>query len=91
MAFAWLGLGSRLVGFIVAAVNFVEKFVPKKGAEKLEAAEVAILGFVSNVEGEVAERLLLVPEVKEAVKEVVNAVVNLQNKLAKFAAGDPSK
>ena len=79
----WLSLGLKLLPWIVEAVQWVEKFISAKGSRKQDAAVYMIKSFVGVAESATARNLLDDDEVEAATRQVINAVVALQNLIAK--------
>ncbi len=88
----WLVVGLRLVPIIINAVNFVEKFIRSlKGKDKEDAAVELAGDMLQTIEGIAGKDLVDDPLVQQAIRNVMQAVVSLQNVVrdvkAKQAAG----
>ena len=83
----WIALGSKLVPYIVIAVQAVEKLAAaKKGKEKQDAA-VEVLGTgLEALEAGLNKDLLDNAEVQKAVRAAIDAYVHLQNVIARVKA-----
>ena len=60
----WLTIGLKLLPFILEAVNWVEKFVTRKGAEKQDAAIKMALSMLGIAEAALEKDLLVDSEVE---------------------------
>ena len=79
----WLSLGLKLLPFIVEAVNWVEKFITAKGKYKQDAAVYMVRSSLA-VADVVADRVVLNDDDVEAgTRLLIDAVVALQNLIAK--------
>jgi hypothetical protein len=78
----WLSIGLKLLPFIVEAINWVEKFIMKKGVEKQDAAVKMTLSMLDIAEEAVNKDLMNDSDVEKATRRVIDAVVALQNLLA---------
>jgi len=75
----WLSVGLKILPFIVTAVKTVESFFKAKGPAKEDAAVSAVAAILSTVE-ETADRDLMSDErVEKATRDVMKAIVSLQN------------
>ena len=79
----WLSLGLKLLPFIVEAVNWVEKFITAKGKYKQDAAVYMVRARLAGAEGGADRDLLTDDDVEAATRKVIDAVVALQNLIAK--------
>ena len=84
----WLSLGMKLFPFIVEAVSWVEKFITAKGRRKQDAAVYMVKATLGLVEQGAGRDLLNDDEVEAATRKVIDAVVALQNIVAKKSAGE---
>jgi hypothetical protein len=83
----WVTLGTRLLPFIVMAVQAVEKLAgAKKGQEKQDAAIELIGHGLNAVEAGLEKDVIDVPEVQDAMRDAISAYVKLQNAIAKAKA-----
>lgn len=82
----WLSIGLRVIPFIFAAVTAVEKFVKGTGQEKQTAAVEMVAALLESAEGVSGKELLDDEAVKQAAKEAIDAIVALQNVIAKRKA-----
>ena len=82
----WLSLGLKLLPFIVEAVNWVEKFIAAKGKYKQDAAVYMVKSSLAVAEVGANRDLLNDDEVEAATRQVIDAVVALQNLIAKKEA-----
>jgi hypothetical protein len=78
----WISIGLKLLPFIVEAVNWVEKFIMKKGVEKQDAAVKMTLSMLGIAEEAMNKDILNNADVEESARRVIDAVVALQNLLA---------
>ena len=81
----WLSLGLKLVPIIMGAIRTVENTSTKKGEDKRTDALQTIDAFVSSLEGSCNATVTQVGDVRDAVKKVIDALVELQNVIAKNA------
>ena len=79
----WLSLGLKLLPFIVEAVNWVEKFITAKGKYKQDAAIYMVRSSLAVAEVGADRDLLNDDDVETATRTVIDAVVALQNLIAK--------
>jgi len=80
----WLKIGLRLLPYIWGAVEAVERFVTSvKGAPKEDAAVGMVHAILQTVEAGVDKDLLNDEDVNRATRSVVQAVVALQNVIAR--------
>jgi len=79
----WIALGMRLFPFIVEAVSWVEKFITQKGRRKQDAAVYMVKATLGLVEQGTGRDLLDDDEVEEATRKVIDAIVALNNLVAK--------
>jgi hypothetical protein len=82
----WLTIGLKLLPFIVEAVNWVEKFVTRKGVEKQDAAIKMALSMLGIAEAALEKDILVDSEVEAAARKTIDAVVALQNIISKKQA-----
>jgi hypothetical protein len=73
----------KIVPFVVEAVQWVERFVRRKGPEKQDAALQMILSMLSVAEHAKEVDLLDDEEVEAATRKVIDAIVALENLLKK--------
>ena len=78
----WVSIGLKLLPFIVEAINWVEKFIMKKGVEKQDAAVKMTLSMLGIAEEAMDKDIMNDKDVEEATRRVIDAVVALQNLLA---------
>lgn len=78
----WISIGLKLLPFIVEAVNWVEKFIMKKGVEKQNAAVKMTLSMLGIAEEAMNKDIMNDKDVEEATRRVIDAVVALQNLLS---------
>ena len=78
----WIAIGIKLLPFIVEAINWVEKFIMKKGAEKQDAAVKMTQSMLGIAEEAMDKDILNDKDVEESARRVIDAVVALQNLLA---------
>lgn len=79
----WISLGIKLLPFIVDAVQWVERFVNGKGKTKQDAAVYMVKAGLGVAERALDRDVLDDDEVETATRKVIDAVVALQNLLAK--------
>jgi hypothetical protein len=84
MNIAWLGMGIKLLPYIVEAVRWVEKFITTKGKYKQDAAVYMVKSILGVAEVGTDRDLLDDEAVEKATREVIDAVVALQNVVARF-------
>ena len=76
----WLSIGLRILPYIVSAVKSVESFFKSgKGKAKEDAAVASIAGILDIVEQGADKDILSNEKVSQAVRDVMKAVVSLQN------------
>ena len=80
---AWVTLGMKLLPYIVEAVQWVEKFITERGQRKQDAAVYMVKSILGIAESATARDLLDDDEVETATRKVIDAVVALQNIIAK--------
>lgn len=79
----WFEMGMKLFPFIVEAVNWVEKFVKAKGKYKQDAAVYMVKATLGLVETGAGRDLLNDADVEKATREVIDAIVALNNLVTK--------
>lgn len=79
----WIALGMKLFPYIVEAVQWVERFVTTKGKRKQDAAVYLVRSLLGVVEQGKGRDLLDDDEVEASTRAVIDAVVSLNNLLAK--------
>lgn len=84
----WISIGMKLLPFIVDAVQWVEKFVTQRGKQKQDAAVYMVKSILGIVERGANRDLLDDDDVEEATRSVIDAVVALQNIIAKKHASE---
>jgi len=82
----WVTIGLKLLPFIVEAVNWVEKFVTRKGQAKQDAAIAMCVSMLGIAEAALERDILSDSEVEDAARKTINAVVALQNIIARKQA-----
>lgn len=82
----WISVGFRILPFILAAIPAVEKFVKGKGKEKQDAAIEMVATMLTAVEGAAGKDLLDDADVEAATRAAIDAIVALQNIIAKKKA-----
>jgi len=75
----FLDIGIRLFPLILTAVESVERFVTGKGQEKEDAAVTMVDSILKTVEAGTNKDLLNDDAVNAATRDVIKAVVSLQN------------
>ena len=78
----WVAIGLKLLPFIVEAITWVERFIMKKGAEKQDAAVKMTLSMLGIAEEAMDKDIMDDGDVEKATRNVIDAVVALQNLLA---------
>ena len=78
----WVSIGLKLLPFIVEAINWVEKFIMKKGVEKQDAAVKMTLSMLGIAEEAMNKDIMNDSDVEKATRRVIDAVVALQNLLS---------
>lgn len=79
---SWISTGMKLLPYISSAVEWVERFVRRKGRAKQDAAVQMILSMLTVAESAKEKDLLDDQAVEEATRRVIDAVVALQNVIA---------
>jgi len=79
----WFEIGMKLFPFIVEAVSWVEKFVKAKGKYKQDAAVYMVKATLGLVETGAGKDLLDDEDVEKATREVIDAIVALNNLVTK--------
>lgn len=97
MKISWLSVarvGAAMVGAIVPGVQTVEALAERVGTLKGKDKEDAVVGLVVNslesVEGLSGKQLLSTPEIEAATREVIKAVHDLHEAIAKVHAPQPA-
>ena len=75
----FLDIGLRLFPLILTAIESVERFVRGKGSEKEDAAVTMVDTILRTVEAGTNKDLLNDAAVNAATRDVIKAVVSLQN------------
>ena len=78
----FLQIGLKLLPYIVEAVQWVERFITTKGKYKQDAAVYMVKSILGVAERGVDRDILDDDEVESATREVIDAVVALQNLIA---------
>ena len=84
----WITLGMKLLPYIVEAVTWVEKFITEQGQRKQDAAVYMVKSILGIAESASARDLLDDDDVEAATRKVIDAVVALQNVVAKKHASE---
>jgi hypothetical protein len=84
----WITLGIKLLPYIVEAVTWVEKFITEQGQRKQDAAVYMVKSILGIAESASARDLLDDDDVEAATRKVIDAVVALQNVVAKKHASE---
>ena len=79
----WFEMGMKLFPLIDEAVNWVEKFVKAKGKYKQDAAVYMVKATLGLVETGAGKDLLDDADVEKATREVIDAIVALNNLVMK--------
>ena len=81
----WINVGIKLLPFILSCVHAVEGFLtgPKRGEEKENAAVGMVHAVLQTVEAGLDRDLLNDEDVNRAVRQVMQALVALENIVAK--------
>jgi len=79
----FLAIGMKLLPYIVDAIQWVEKLVTTKGQYKQDAAVYLVKSVLGIAERGADRDLLDDEEVEAATRKVIDAVVALQNIIAK--------
>jgi hypothetical protein len=82
----WISIGLKVLPYITGAVHAVEQFVSAKGKAKEDAAVNMVAGVLQAVEGGSDKDLLNDADVNQATREVMQAVVALENLIAQKRA-----
>ena len=75
----FVAIGLKLLPYIVSAVEAVERLIRTKGEEKENAAVGMVHAILQTVEAGTARDLLNDEDVNRATRDVMRAVVSLQN------------
>lgn len=75
----WVGIGMKLLPYIVEAVRWVEKFITTKGKYKQDAAVYMVKSILGVAEVGADRDLMNDEAVEKATRAVIDAVVALQN------------
>jgi hypothetical protein len=80
----WLNVGLKLLPYILSCVQAVEGFLtgPKRGEEKENAAVGMVHAILQTVEAGLDRDLLNDEDVNRAVRQVMQALVALENIVA---------
>ena len=85
---AWISLGMKLVPLIAFAVKSVERFIKEpKGQAKEDAAVEMVKAMLEAVEAGAGKDILDDGDVQDATRDVMRAIVKLQNLIAKKSVG----
>ena len=83
----WVAIGLKLLPFIVEAITWVERFIMKKGSEKQDAAVKMTLSMLGIAEEAMDKDIMNDSDVEKATRNVIDAVVALQNLLSSKKQG----
>jgi hypothetical protein len=83
MKMGFLQIGMKLLPYIVEAVQWVEKFITSKGKYKQDCAVYMVKSILGVAEAGANKDILDDDDVEEATRKVIDAVVALQNIIAK--------
>jgi hypothetical protein len=76
----WLQIGLKLLPYIISAVQSIEMFFKSgKGKAKEDAAVATVRGILEMVEAGAGKDLMDNEQVQDAVRDIMKAVVSLQN------------
>ena len=76
----WVTIGLKLLPYIVSAVKAVERFFTSgKGKAKEDAAVASVAGILDVIEIGADKDILSNEKVADAVRDVMRAIVSLQN------------
>ena len=78
----WAAIGIKLIPIILGAIRSTETNSTKKGDGKLGDALTTVDAFMASLEGSCNQTLTQVDAVRDAIKEVMQAMVKLQNAVA---------
>jgi hypothetical protein len=80
----WLNVGLKLLPYVLSCVQAVEGFLtgPKRGEEKENAAVGMVHAILQTVEAGIDRDLLNDADVNRAVREIMQAIVALENVVA---------
>ena len=79
----WIALGMKLLPYIVEAVQWTEKFIKGKGKYKQDSAVYMVKSILGIVEQGTNRDLLDDDEVEASTRKVIDAIVSLNNLLAR--------
>lgn len=86
----WLQIGLKLLPYIVSAVKSIEQFFTSgKGKAKEDAAVATVHGILEMVEAGAGKDLLNNEKVQQAVRDVMKAVVSLENIIQELKDDEP--
>ena len=74
-----LEIGMKMLPYIFTSVQSVERFVKGKGSAKEDAAVTMVDSILKTVEAGADKDILSDDAVNEATRDVIKAVVSLQN------------
>jgi len=85
----WLNIGLKLLPYILSCVQAVEGFLtgPKRGEEKENAAVGMVHAILQTIEVGLDRDLLNDADVNRAVREIMQALVALENIVAQKRGG----
>ena len=83
----FLDIGLRLFPLILTSIESVERFVRGKGSEKEDAAVTMVDTILRTVEAGTNKDLLNDAAVNAATRDVIKAVVSLQNVVKTMGGG----
>lgn len=69
----------RIVPLVVTAIGAVERVVSAKGKAKQDAAVALVTDLAPLVETTIPQVVINVPQVQDALREVIDAIVALNN------------
>jgi len=75
----FLSIGIKMLPFILTSIESVERFVKGKGIEKEDAAVQMVDNILKTVEAGADKDILNDDAVNAATRDVIKAVVSLQN------------
>lgn len=74
-----MGKAPKLLPLIMTAIDMVERFIKAKGKAKQDAAMQMIDTLIVNLESPLEREVINQDHVKSGVKNVIDAIVALQN------------
>jgi|TARA_R110000824_G_scaffold132891_1_gene295444 hypothetical protein len=88
----WIQIGLKLLPYVVSAVNSIERFFKAgKGQAKEDAAVATVSSILETVEAGAGKELLDNEKIQDAVRNVMKAIVSLQNIIQEVRGEDSNE